>query len=164
MRVNFGGEDPYGLEVASRLTTGDYLAYAKQARLDPVDHNQWTPRDPSIVRPSSRPGFRGPVVELTGPLTISAGEAFTQALMGRMLRVIRIGENTQGVFSDVLGRRLPNGWRFALPNEVYLTPEGKAFDGTGIPPDIEVPVFNTADVASSRDPALARALQFLARQ
>ena len=164
VRVNFGGEDPYGLEIASRLTTGDYLAYAKQARRDPVDHNQWTPRDPSIVRPSSRPGFRGPVVELTGPLTISAGETFTQALMGRMPRVIRIGENTQGVFSDVLGRRLPNGWRFALPNEVYLTPEGKAFDGNGIPPDIEVPVFTTADVAASRDPALARALQLLARQ
>jgi Peptidase family S41 len=162
VRINFGGDDPYGLEIASRLATGDYLGYTKQARLDPVDHNQWTPRDQSIVRPSSRPGFRGPVVELTGPLTISAGETFTQALMGRMPRVIRIGENTQGVFSDVLGRRLPNGWRFALPNEVYLTPEEKAFDGTGITPDIEVPVFTTADIAAGRDPALARALQLLA--
>ena len=162
VRINFGGDDPYGLEIASRLATGDYIAYAKQARLDPVDHDQWTERDQSIVRPSSRPGFRGPVVELTGPLTISAGETFTQALMGRIPRVIRIGENTQGVFSDVLGRRLPNGWRFALPNEVYLTSEEKAFDGNGIPPDIEVPVFATADVAARRDPALARALQLLA--
>ncbi len=164
VRINFGGDDPYGLEIASRLATADYVAYAKQARLDPVDHNRWTPRDLSIVRPSSRPGFRGPVVEITGPLTISAGETFTQALMGRMPRVIRIGENTQGVFSDVLGRRLPNGWRFALPNEVYLTPEEKAFDGAGIPPDIEVPVFTTADVAARRDPAMARALQILARE
>jgi C-terminal processing protease CtpA/Prc len=84
--------------------------------------------------------------------------------MGRVPRVIRIGENTQSVFSDVLGRRLPNGWRFALPNEVYLTPEDKAFDGTGIPPDIEIPVFTAADVAAGRDPALATTLQFLARE
>ena len=105
-----------------------------------------------------------PIGKLTGPLTISAGETFTQALMGRMPRVIRIGDITQGVFSDVLGRRLPNGWRFALPNEVYLTPEDKAFDGTGIPPDIEGPVFTAADVAAGRDAALARALQLLARE
>jgi len=43
------------------------------------------------------------------------------ALMGRAPHVTQIGLNTQGVFSDVLGRRLPNGWRFGLPNEVYLT-------------------------------------------
>ena len=33
------------------------------------------------------------------------------ALMERRPRVTRVGENTQGVFSDVLDRRLPNGWR-----------------------------------------------------
>lgn len=162
VRVNFGGADPYGLDIASRLATGDYLAYTKQARSDPADHNKWTARDPSVVRPSSRPSFHGPVVELTGPLTISAGETFTQALLGRTPRVQRIGENTQGVFSDVLGRRLPNGWIFSLPNEVYLTPEEKAFDGLGIPPDIEVPVFAAADLKAGKDPSLARALQILA--
>lgn len=162
VRVNFGGDDPYGIDIAARLATAEYLAYTKQARSDPADHNKWTARDPSVVRPSSRPGFRGPVVELIGPLTISAGETFTQALMGRTPRVQRIGENTQGVFSDVLGRRLPNGWLFGLPNEIYLTPDEKAFDGAGIPPDIEVPVFAAADVKAGKDPALARALQILA--
>ncbi len=161
VRINFGGNDPYGLVIASRLATEDYLAYTKQARADPVDRNKWTPGDPSRVRPSSRPGFRGPVVELTGPLTISAGETFTQALMGRTPHIIRIGENTQGVFSDVLGRRLPNGWRFGLPNEVFRTREGTTFDGTGIPPDIAVPVFGDEDVAAGKDPAVAKALQML---
>lgn len=162
VRVNFGGDDPYGIDIAARLATAEYLAYTKQARSDPADHNKWTARDPSIVRPSSRPGFHGPVVELIGPFTISAGETFTQALMGRTPRVQRIGENTQGVFSDVLGRRLPNGWTFGLPNEVYLTPAEKAFDGAGIPPDIEVPVFTATDVKAGKDPALAKALQILA--
>ena len=164
VRINFGGEDPYGLEIASRLATADYLAYKKVARSDPVDRNKWTPEDPSVVHPSTRPGFRGPVVELTGPLTISAGETFTQALMGRMPHIVRIGENTQGVFSDVLSRRLPNGWRFGLPNEIYRTADGKIFDLMGIPPDIEVPVFADADVAAGKDPGMAKALEVLGNQ
>jgi hypothetical protein len=83
VRINSGGADPYGLAIASRLATSEYLAYTKEARTDPIDRNKWTPGDPSLVRPSARPGFRGPAVELIGPLTISAGETFTQALMGR---------------------------------------------------------------------------------
>ena len=163
VRINFGGDDPYGLEIASRLATADYLAYTKVARADPVERNKWTPEDPSLVHPSARPGFRGPVVELTGPLTISAGETFTQALMGRRPHIVRIGENTQGVFSDVLGRQLPNGWRFGLPNEIYRTANGTIFDLGGIPPDIEVPVFADADVAAGKDPAMAKALEVLGR-
>ncbi len=162
VRINSGGSDPYGLAIASRLTARPYLAYTKVARADPVDRNKWTPGDPSIVRPSARPGFGGPVVELTGPSTVSAGETFTQALMGRTPHITRIGENTQGVFSDVLGRRLPNGWRFGLPNEVFLTPDGKAFDGSGIPPDIPVAVFAASDLTAGKDPAMAKAIEVLA--
>jgi hypothetical protein len=158
VRVNFGGADPLALGIAERLATAEYLAYSKEARADPADRSRWTPGQPSLVRPSTRPGFRGPVVELTGPLTISAGETFTQALMGRTPPVYRIGEPTQGVFSDVLGRRLPNGWSFGLPNEVFRTADGRTFDGPGIPPDETVPVFAAADLRAGRDPALARAL------
>jgi hypothetical protein len=164
VRINFGGEDPYGLAIASRLATRPYVAYTKVARTDPVDRNKWSPGDRSEVRPSSRPSFHGPVVELTGPLTISAGETFTQALMGRTPRIVRVGENTQGVFSDVLGRELPNGWSFGLPNEVFRTAQGTTFDGTGIPPDIIVPVFADSDVAAGRDPAMAKALEILGQR
>jgi len=162
VRINSGGSDPLGLAIASRLTAHQYLAYTKVARADPGDRNKWTPGDPSVVRPSTRPHLLGPVVELTGPSTVSAGETFTQALMGRTPHITRIGENTQGVFSDVLGRRLPNGWRFGLPNEVFLTPDGKAFDGPGIPPDIQVPVFAASDLAAGKDPAMAKAIEVLA--
>ena len=161
VRINFGGDDPYGLEIASRLADKEYLAYTKYARAHATDRSKWTPGDPSVVRPSSRPGFRGPIVELTGPLTISAGETFTQALMGRTPHVTRVGESTQGVFSDVLVRRLPNGWRFGLPNEVYRTPQGTAFDGPGISPDIRVPVFADADASAGKDPAMAKAIEIL---
>ena len=78
--------------------------------------------------------------------------------------MIRIGEHTQGVFSDVLVRRLPNGWTFGLPNEVFRTAQGATFDGPGIPPDIAVAVFADEDVKAGRDPAIERALTELWRK
>jgi C-terminal processing protease CtpA/Prc len=161
MRLSFGGSDKLGLAIARRLAASEYLAYSVQARADPLDRNRWTPSDPVTIQPSTRPGFHGPVVELIGPITMSAAETFTMALMGRDPRVTRIGENTQGVFCDLLDRHLPNGWTFGLPNAVFRTAGGVAFDATGIPPDIEAPVFADADVASGKDPAMARAKQLL---
>jgi len=88
------------------------------------------------------------------------------AAVGRhvFLLFLRIGENTQGVFSDVLGRSLPNGWQFGLPNEVFRTEQGTTFDGPGIPPDIIVPVFADDDIAAGKDPAMAKALETLERK
>jgi C-terminal processing protease CtpA/Prc len=80
--------------------------------------------------------------------------------MNRQPAVVRVGQNTQGVFSDVLGRRLPNGWRFGLPNERFVT-DGKSYDGPGIPPMIVVPVFPPSDLASGRDGAIEKALEIL---
>lgn len=160
VRINGGGADPYGLTIAGRLTSKDYVGYVKEARLDPNDPTRWTPGQTSWVRATSRLGFRGPVVHLTGIHSVSAAETFTQALMNREPAVVRVGENTQGVFSDVLGRRLPNGWRFGLPNERFVT-NGRSYDGPGIPPDVQVPVFPAADLESGRDGAIERALVIL---
>jgi len=160
VRLNTGGADPYGLEIVSRLAEAEYEAYAKQARLDPEDASLWTDLQPSVITPSQRPGFRGPVVELIGLHTISAGETFTQALLGRTPVVVRVGESTQGVFSDTLGRELPIGWRFWLANERFVT-DGKTYDGPGIPPHFEVPVFSESDLAAGTDGAIERALELL---
>jgi hypothetical protein len=158
VRKNFGGSDILSLAMASRLATSRYVAYAKVARLDPQDPQIFTEPQERVVPTTTRPGFRGPVVELIGRYTISAGETLTQALLGREPHITRIGEHTQGVFSDVQGRSLPNGWSFGLPNELFLTEDGRSFDGTGIPPDIEVPVFRPADLEAGLDPALEAAL------
>lgn len=161
VRLNSGGSDAYVIAVTSRLVARNHVAYSKQARRDPADPTKWTPLQPLTVSPSDRPSFRGPIVELIGPQTVSGGETFTQALMTRMPKVVRVGENTQGVFSDMLERQLPNGWRFALPNEVFRTADGKTFDITGIPPDVPVAVYPDDEVATGRDGALAKALEIL---
>jgi len=158
VRFNKGGDDPLGIEIASRLANKKYLAYSKVVRNDARAGLHFSSPQPVWVIPSKGPGYRGKVVLLTGPDTVSAGETFAMALMRRKPSVTRIGENTQGVFSDVLIRHLPNGWGFDLPNEVYLTRDGKSFDEAGIPPDIRVPFFSKEDLSSGRDAALDRAI------
>jgi hypothetical protein len=161
VRLNRGGDDSLGLEIASRLTSTRYLAYSKIARNNLDGPLHFTTPQETWVEPSDRPGFRGPVVLLTGPDTVSAGETFTMALLGRKPNIKRIGLNTQGVFSDVLKRTLPNGWVFHLPNEVYLTKERKAFDATGVPPDVRLKFFSFEDLNNGRDAALEAALRLL---
>lgn len=159
VRINGGGHDPYGVAIAGRLTAIDYLAYEKQARADPLDASQWTAPQATVVH-SKLPGFQGPVSELIGPNSLSAAETFTQSLLVRKPTVTRIGQSTQGVFSDVLGRGLPNGWGFGLPNERYLT-GGESYDRVGIAPTIAVPLFARSDVEAGRDTAVEEALRLL---
>jgi C-terminal processing protease CtpA/Prc len=140
------------------------LAWEKVARDDIRDPDHHTAPQPMMVHVTDRPGFRGPVILLTSAHGISAAETFVMALLGRDPHVTRVGANTQGVFSDELGRRLPNGWTFGLSNETYLTKEGKTFEGTGVPPDIEAPIFPKEDLAVRRDSAIDKALQVLANR
>jgi hypothetical protein len=164
VRINGGGSDVFGISIASRLATQEYLAYSKVVRNDIHDPDHRTPPQPVMVHVSQRAGFHGRVVLLTSADSVSAAETFTMALLDRHPHVVRVGSNTQGVFSDVLGRRLPNGWTFGLPNEIYLTKDGKAFDGTGVPPDIDVPIFPPEDLTNGRDCVLDKALELLAHK
>ncbi|MGW7350033.1 S41 family peptidase [Streptomyces sp. NPDC054784] len=162
LRVNGGGADGLGLRLASRLTDRTHFAYAKAARDDPDDPGHFTRAQPQYVVPAPGvPRYAGPVAVLTGGSTVSAGESFTQALLDRPGRTVRIGAPTQGVFSDVLDRALPNGWRLGVPNEEFRTRDGRTFDGPGIPPDLSEPVFTDEEFEHGRDSAFDRALDVL---
>lgn len=161
-RVNGGGSDVLALDVVARLTAKPYTAYWKKHRDDPADPTVFSSPEPIRVTPSSKPIYRGPIALLAGGSTVSAGETFAQALMHRSPAPVRIGENTQGSFSDTLNRVLPNGWEFELPNEEYPTSRtGRTFDITGIPPQIRIPVFPPAELAAGKDTAFATALEVL---
>ncbi len=98
---------------------------------------------------------------LTGGSTISAGETCAQALMDRPGRTARIGEHTQGVFSDTLERDLPGGWRINVPNEEFRTRSGQSFDGPGILPHLYEPALTEEEFALRRDSAFDRGLRVL---
>ncbi|MEU0718788.1 S41 family peptidase [Streptomyces lavendulocolor] len=161
LRINGGGSDALGIRIAERLTDIPYVAYSKRARNDPADPTRHTRPQPAYVTPAQSPRYTGPIAVLTGGSTVSAGETFTQALMDRPGRTIRIGQPTQGVFSDVMSRKLPNGMAAWLPNEEFLTGSGRTFDGAGIPPHLTEPVFTKEEFDKKRDSALDRALHVL---
>ncbi|MFI9213083.1 S41 family peptidase [Streptomyces sp. NPDC053253] len=164
LRINGGGSDAMGLHIAGRLTDTPYLAYSKRARNDPTDPTRHTRPQPLYVTPAQGPRYTGPVAVLTGGSTVSAGETFTQALMERPGRTVRIGQPTQGVFSDIMVRKLPNGMSVWLPNEELLTRSGRTFDGTGIPPHLTEPVFTTEEFDRNKDSAFDRAVKVLRNQ
>ncbi|MEU8822108.1 S41 family peptidase [Streptomyces sp. NPDC048636] len=165
LRINGGGSDALALRIAERLTDRPYFAYAKRARNHPGDPSRFTRPQRWDVQPTPhRSRYTGPLAVLTGGETYSAGETLTQALMQRPAKTTRIGRNTQGVFSDVMERALPNGWHFGLPNEEYLTPSGTTFDGEGIPPGIRTGDFLREIEAGTHDSAFARAVAKLRRQ
>ncbi|WP_344369257.1 S41 family peptidase [Streptomyces indiaensis] len=161
LRINGGGSDALGIHIAERLTDKAYLAYSKRVRNHPTDPGRHTRPEPIRVLPADGPRYTGPIAVLTGGTTVSAGETFTQALIDRPGGTVRIGQATQGVFSDVMERRLPNGMTVILPNEEFLNRSGRTYDGTGIPPHLTEPVFTEDEFAKKRDSAFDRAVGVL---
>ncbi len=159
LRNNPGGDDALGLQIAARLTDRPYTAYTKAARNDPRNPDRHARTQAVPVRPADAPRYTGPIRMLTGPLTISAGETFTLAMMGRTPTPERFGENTQGVYSDTMERALPNGWTLTLGNEEFVGPDGRSYEGPGIPPTTPIPVFPAAELAARQDSVMAAALR-----
>jgi hypothetical protein len=141
VRLNDGGDDALGLQVAARLTDVPYLAFSKAPRNDPTNPGRHARAQAVRVVPAKAPHYTGPVDVLTSSLTISAGETFVEALMGRNPAPARIGGPTQGVFADDMTRKLPNGWTFTLGNEDYIASDGHNYEGIGLPPTRPVPPF-----------------------
>lgn len=135
LSLNTGGYDFVGLAIAGRFAAEREVAYTKRAG-DDADAKDFT----IYVEPAEGRRFTGPVYVLTSDMTKSAGEVAPLAM--RSLRNVRhVGERTRGSFSTVLTKYLPNGWILSLSNEVYTDPGGVVWEGKGIEPHTEIPVF-----------------------
>jgi len=154
VRNNSGGYDALGLQLAGRLTDTPYPAFSKQPRNDPKDQTRHGRLREVTVTPADGRRYTGPVRLLTSELTISAAEAFVLAMLARTPAPSRVGTATQGVFADDMTRHLPNGWTATLGNEEYFAPDGRSFEGVGIPPTVTIPVFTDSELEQHRDTAL----------
>jgi hypothetical protein len=159
VRLNTGGYDRVGFEIARRLADRPRVAFTKSARWG----SGHTPGQVHTLDPGEDASFDGRVVVLTSELTASAAENFLLAARA-VPRVTQMGETTAGAHSDVLERHLPNGWTFTLSNEVYRAADGSVFEGVGMRPGIEVPVLRAANRASGSDAGLDAALDYLANE
>lgn len=142
IRINGGGFDRLGMSIANRFCESERLAFTKEAR----NGDGFTPTQRYFLTPGHRDAFTKPVYVLTSARTASAGDVL--ALCMRALpNVTIVGEPTTGILSDNLAKHLPNGWTTSLSNEIYRAPDGSVFEGSGVPVDVAVPVYDAVDFA-----------------
>ena len=130
VRFNGGGSDEVGMEVLSFFNPEQKQVFSKQAWYQ----GNLTPENKVMLHAGERQSDKK-VYLLISPESASATEIMTLTSLEIPL-VTRIGSETEGVFSDVFDRELPNGFEIGLSNEVYLSMDGVNYEGKGIPADL----------------------------
>lgn len=156
VRKNGGGHDEVSFEIASRFMDQSTLVGSKYAR---SYQGETQPVEARVQPPEGTP-YLNPVAVIAGVETASAAETFLLA-MDALPQVTLVGENSNGILSDVLEKTLPNGWEIWLANEVYLDSEGESHEVTGIAPEVEASVFSLPGIEAGYNPAIDAALQVL---
>lgn len=158
LRKNTGGHDAVSRVVAGYFTEHTQFYGSKHARSYLGD----SARVNAYVEPRGTTAYLNPVAIITGVETASAAESFTLAMKARP-QVTLVGENTNGILSDVLEKTLPNGWNFWLSNEVYYDHLGAVHEVEGITPDVAASVFSIPAIEAGYNPAIDAALGALGR-
>ncbi len=132
LRFNGGGKDEAALEFLRPFVREPVTVFTKKVR----DGDGFAPAQPVVLEPVL-PQHDGRLFVLTSSRTASAAEILVLASQ-RIDRSVRVGDVTEGIFSDTLDKTLPNGWKYTLSNEVYESQQGASFEGIGIAPDIRL--------------------------
>jgi hypothetical protein len=158
VRFNMGGNDENSIMIANRFADRRRLAFTQKA----VYGEGFTEKQEFYVHPQGNFQFAGPTFLLTSERTVSAAESFVICMMV-CPHVTRVGGTTAGALSNALTKHLPNGWRFEMSNEVCEAGDGKVYEGIGIPPQVEVPVFIPENIYPGLKQAVDKAV-FLAEK
>lgn len=105
--------------------------------------------------------FKGNIVFLVDELTVSAAEMFAASLQDAK-RAFVVGERTAGEALPSITISLPTGAVLQYPIANYRTSSGRLLEGSGVTPDILVPLTRKA-LLSGADPQLAKALEMVSR-
>jgi carboxyl-terminal processing protease len=159
VRDNIGGNDEFAFEVAGRFTGKPVVGMYKQTRIRGGGYEQFGVLEKWMLQPKGGRPFLKPVVVLTNDKTVSAGDVFAM-LMEERPQVRMIGTNTRGIYSDMYGFTLPNGWLISLSNQRYYNSKMICYEGTGTPVDLKIA--NTRkDLIEMSDPVLLSAMEQL---
>ena len=153
VRFNMGGYDENALLIADRFADRRRLAYTQKAVLG----DGFTEKQEFYVQPRGRYQFTGPTFVLTGERTLSAAETLVLGMMA-CPHVTRIGGATAGALSHSLTKYLPNGWQIDMSSEVCEAADGRVYEGIGIPPQVEAPVFIPGNIYPGLKQAVDKAV------
>ncbi len=160
LRATPGGDDQVGKAIASRFADRKRL-YMKTYERDGPEHGDFAPPRYFYVEPQGPVQFTKTLVVLTNRWGISAAENFALA-MCVLPHATLIGDFTSGVFADVYGDNLPNGWQFGVSFKLFVDPTGFCWEGIGVPMDLRI-INTPADITARRDRVLEFALKFIER-
>ena len=129
LRYNQGGYDAVSLELVGLFADRPGVAFKKRA------HGAAAPSYAVPLTPAAPLRLNLPVAVLVSEHTVSAGETAATAFRS-LPNATLIGQPTQGALSDVLEKKLPNGWTFTLSNEIFEMTDGTIPEGAGIAPHV----------------------------
>jgi len=132
VRFNGGGFDEIGMEIMRRFNPIKHEIFTKKAK-----HGNGFTKINHVYLERIEKAYTNPVYLLTSKLSASATEIMVLSSLN-LKHITRIGGATEGVFSDMLSKTLPNGWMFSLSNEVYLDNKGNNYEGKGFPVHIDL--------------------------
>ncbi len=158
IRINGGGSPAYLDALVGRLTQVKRLVGYGRSRIH-KKKNEYSPWMPYLLAPKGENQLVKPTVVLTSGATISAGDHCALYLK-EFPYVSLVGENTNGIFSPMLGKKLPNGWEISLSNGQTVSSKRISYEGRGVPVDREV-LHYRADMERGIDRGLDSALNYL---
>ncbi len=132
LRFNGGGKDVVGLAILSYFTPSARTIFTKKERIgDGYGPERVTELIPAAAQ------YQGKLHILQSHWSASATEILLLASLS-IDNVERIGSPSEGIFSDILDKKLPNGWEFGLSNQVYQDNQGISYEAKGIPAHIDL--------------------------
>jgi hypothetical protein len=140
MRFNGGGYEDLAVLAAGYFVDETTPAYRKWAHAQPDPFVQTIEVEPQSAF------FDGEVIVLTSPLTASAAEAFTLAMV-EVADATIVGNPSFGEFSDAIDWTLPDGTELTISMENYTGLDGTNHEAIGIPLDVTVPFDQAVDTA-----------------
>ncbi|RFZ81832.1 hypothetical protein DYU05_18605 [Mucilaginibacter terrenus] len=155
VRDNIGGNDEFAFEVAGRFASKKIIGMYKRTRQG--GYEDFGNKETWYIEPKGTNKRVADVFVLTNDKTVSAGDVFAM-IMKELPGVKIVGENTRGIYSDMYGFTLPNGWLVSLSHQRYYNNQMVCYEGAGTPVNINVK--NTRkDLVKSEDPVLQTALK-----
>lgn len=158
LRFNGGGWDNNTYKLASRFVPkGESIGHFERTRIK--GRNEYSRMKYKMVKSRGKRQFAKPIVILTSDFTASAAEVFL-LVMNELPNVTIIGDNTEGIFSEMYEFKLPNKWAVSLSDQQYFSEKKENYEGKGIPPDVYM-VNSRTDIENQIDPVLRKAINHL---
>lgn len=132
LRFNGGGFDDVSVEILNHFVGHKVDICTKKVR----SGEGFTEKQVMSLVPSPN-NFKGQLFILTSHQTASAAELLVLGSKEISNSTI-IGSTTEGVFSDILHKKLPNGWTYGLSNMIYESMDGISYEEVGITPNYKL--------------------------